>query len=91
MGKSFFFFGPLQKYQYPVYLHYLQGSAQLPVSAAGLVTVLYWFCVEMMLDLGLSTGEDSRVNSSTILLMRGWFLGSSLRRCSRECRRRSSF
>lgn len=64
---------------------------QLPVSAAGLVTVLYWFCVEMMLDLGLSTGEDSRVSSSTMLLMRGWFLGSSLRRCSRECRRRSSF
>lgn len=64
---------------------------QLPVSAAGLVTVLYWFCVEMMLDLGLRTGEDSRDNSSMMLLLRGWFLGSSLSRCSKEYLRRSSF
>lgn len=70
---------------------WMQGCARLPVRAAGLVTVLYWFCVEMMLERGLSTGEDSRVNSSTMLLMRGWFLGSSLRRCSREYRSRSSF
>lgn len=69
----------------------VRGCAQLPVRAAGLVTVLYWFCVEMMLDRGLSTGEDSRVNSSTMLLILGWFLGSSLRRCSREYRSRSSF
>lgn len=64
---------------------------QLPVSAAGLVTVLYWFCVEMMLDLGLRAGEDSRDSSSTMLLLRGWFLGNSLSRCSKEYRRRSSF
>lgn len=66
-------------------------SDQLPVSAAGLVTVLYWFCVEMMLDLGLRAGEDSRDSSSTMLLLRGWFLGSSLSRCSKEYRSRSSF
>lgn len=67
------------------------SSVQLPVSAAGFVTVLYWFCVEMMLDLGLRAGEASRDNSSTMLLLRGWFLGNSLRRCSKEYRRRSSF
>lgn len=66
-------------------------SSVVPVSAAGLVTVLYWFCVEMMLDLGLRAGEDSRDSSSMMLQLRGWFLGNSLRRCSNEYRRRSSF
>lgn len=64
---------------------------RLPVSAAGLVTVLYWFCVEMMLDLGLRAGEDNKDNSSMMPQLRGWFLGNSLRRCSKEYRRRSSF
>lgn len=59
-------------------------SSVVPVSAAGLVTVLYWFCVEMMLDLGLRAGEDSRESSSMMLQLRGWFLGNSLRRCSNE-------
>lgn len=44
-----------------------------------------------MLDLGLRTGEDSRDNSSVMPQLRGWFLGNSLRRCSKEYRRRSSF
>ena len=69
----------------------IMSSVQSPVSAAGLVTVLYWFCVEMRLDLGLRAGNDSRDNSSRMLLLRGWFLGNSLRRCSKEYRRRSSF
>lgn len=62
---------------------------QLPVSAAGLVTVLY--CGKMILDLGLRAGDDSRDSSSMMLLLRGWFLGNSARRCSKEYRKRSSF
>lgn len=44
-----------------------------------------------MLDLGLRAGEDNRDNSSMMPQLRGWFLGNSLRRCSKEYRRRSSF
>lgn len=67
------------------------STVQIPVSAAGLVTVLYWFCVEMILDLGLRAGDESRDSSSMMLLLRGWFLGNSLRRCSKEYRKRSIF
>lgn len=49
----------------------LSCLSAVPVSAAGLVTVLYWFCVEMMLDLGLRAGEDSRDSSSIMLQLRG--------------------
>ena len=63
----------------------------LPVSAAGLATVLYWFWVEMMLERGLRAGAAMRESSSTMLLLRGWFLGNSLSLCSRENLSRSSF
>lgn len=71
--------------------HYITSPVPIPVSAAGLVTVLYWFCVEMILDLGLRAGDESRESSSMMLLLRGCFLGNSLRRCSKEYRNRSSF
>lgn len=61
------------------------------MSAAGLATVLYWFWVEMMLERRLRAGEDMRDSSSTMLVLRGWFLGSSLSLCSREYLSRSSF
>lgn len=62
-----------------------------PVNAAGLDSVLYWFCVDIILCRGLSVGDETSESSSIIILLLGWFLGSSLSLCSNEYFKRSSF
>lgn len=63
----------------------------LPVSAAGLVTVLYWLYVDITLWRGLSGGDTTMASSSMMRRFLGWFLGSSLSRCSRDNFSRSNF
>lgn len=63
----------------------------IPVSAAGLDRVLYWFWVDIILWRGLSVGDATSESSSIIILLLGWFLGSSFNLCSNEYFKRSNF
>ena len=63
----------------------------IPVNAAGLDRVLYWFWVDIILWRGLSVGDATSESSSIIILLLGWFLGSSFNLCSNEYFKRSNF